>query len=382
MKKLFYLGLIALSLFEILKVYFIMPMPGSQEMNSIDVAYFLHTYRWTFRIAFVLLILGGSLGAFRTGRRWIPLSALTLALIVVYAFNFRMTAERMFEQPETLVFKGRPENQLGDSSVVIGMEHNGEVKAYPVRYMVYHHQVQDEVGGKPVIATYCSVCRTGRIFEPLVQGKPETFRLVGMDHFNAMFEDQTTKSWWRQVTGEAIAGPLKGETLPIVESFQLTVGKLFEQYPHGLVMQPDRAFLTEYDTLGKFEYGRSESALTGTDSLSWNRKSWVVGIEIGNQSKAYDWNRLEEVRVIHDKIGDAPLILVLAGDGQSFGAFERPSDTVSFILRNDTLISGAMRFDFLGRELEGSSLPLKKLDAYQEFWHSWQTFHPQTQKHE
>ena len=41
MKKLFYIGLIGLGLFEILKVYFIMPMPGSQQMESIDIAYFL-----------------------------------------------------------------------------------------------------------------------------------------------------------------------------------------------------------------------------------------------------------------------------------------------------------------------------------------------------
>jgi hypothetical protein len=39
-----------------------------------------------------------------------------------------------------------------------------------------------------------------------------------MDHFNAMFEDSQTKSWWRQVNGEAIAGPLKGKTLPEIPS--------------------------------------------------------------------------------------------------------------------------------------------------------------------
>ncbi|MEZ4848709.1 MAG: hypothetical protein R3B93_08845 [Bacteroidia bacterium] len=62
----------------------------------------------------------------------------------------------------------------------------------------YHHQVLDTIGGKhimdlPVRLSY------RKDFEPVVNGKPEIFRLVGMDHFNAMFEDQTTKSWWRQV---------------------------------------------------------------------------------------------------------------------------------------------------------------------------------------
>jgi len=183
------------------------------------------------------------------------------------------------------------------------------------------------------------------------------------------------------VTGEAITGPLKGEALPEVESFQVTVRKLFEQYPNALVMQPDKEFLTEYDTLGKFEYGRSKSELTGTDSLSWQRKSWVVGVELGGQSKAYDWNEIVEKRIINDEIDDTPIVLALAKDGHSFSAFKRPSDTVIFIIHNDTLISEGMRFDFLGMELEGSLLPLKKLNAYQEFWHSWETFHPMTGKY-
>jgi hypothetical protein len=48
------------------------------------------------------------------------------------------------------------------------------------------------------------------VFSPVVDGRSETFRLVGMDHFNAMFEDASTHSWWRQANGEAIAGPSKG----------------------------------------------------------------------------------------------------------------------------------------------------------------------------
>ncbi len=52
MKKLFWIGLIGLLLFEIANVYFIMPMPGSQQMNSIDLAYFLYKWRWAFQDRF------------------------------------------------------------------------------------------------------------------------------------------------------------------------------------------------------------------------------------------------------------------------------------------------------------------------------------------
>src|SRR5206468_83632 len=86
------------------------------------------------------------------------------------------------------------DNKVGLNKLVIGVTLNGEAKAYPIEIIGYHHQVQDTIGGTPVIVTYCTVCRTGRVFSPFVNGKKENFRLVGMDHFNAMFEDNTTKS--------------------------------------------------------------------------------------------------------------------------------------------------------------------------------------------
>lgn len=381
MKKIFYTGLAGLALFEILKVYFIMPMPGSQEMESIDVAYFLHTYRWFFRVAFGLMVLIGLIRAFQTKRKWIPLASSLAAIVVIFQFNFRMTAESMFRQPQHLSFKTQGESSLNDSSLVIGVAHNGEAKAYPIRFMVYHHQVQDTIGEKPVLVTYCSVCRTGRVFEPIVNGHYEKFRLVGMDHFNAMFEDATTKTWWRQSTGEAIAGPLKGEVLPEVTSLQLTIGKWFELYPEALVMQLDEASRTKYDSLGKFEQGKSKGKLTRTDSLSWKNKSWVVGIEIGTASKAYDWNLLKEKRIINDIIDKKPIVLALSVDEQSFTAFERPNENESFTIRTDTLMNNESRYDFSGRNLMGTSEQLRRIKAYQEFWHSWRTFHPQTQQY-
>lgn len=263
--------------------------------------------------------------------------------------------------------------------MVVAVENNGEVKAYPIRYIVYHHQVQDVIGGKPMIITYCSVCRTGRVYEPTVKGQPEKFRLVGMDHFNAMFEDATTKSWWRQVNGEAIVGSLKGEALPEVESVQLSVRKLFELYPDALVMQLDKSSKSSYDSIGKFEHGKSKGDLTRTDSLSWKDKSWVVGIQVGPTSKAYDWNKLKEMRIINDKVGEKAIVLVLSTDNQSFVAFER-ADAEIFAFRNDTLIVNDKRYNFSGRGL-ATSQQLKKINAYQEFWHSWRTFHPQTEQY-
>jgi hypothetical protein len=382
-KRLFYLGIFGITLFEILNVYFIMPMPGSQRMNSLNLAYFLYSYRWFFRIFFGFLMAVGITNTFQTSKyKWIPAAVLILPIVAIYFFNFQMSADAMFKQPDNLSLKPKAENQMKDSTMVVGVEYNGEVKAYPLRFIVYHHQVRDTVGGKPLMITYCSVCRTGRVFEPSVKGKLENFRLVGMDHFNAMFEDASTKSWWRQATGEAVTGPLKGEVLPEVESIQVRLDKLFELYPNAKVMQLDATIKDMYDTLGKFEQGKSKGKLTRTDSLSWKDKSWVIGIDLAGESKAYDWIQLKEQRVINDNLGGKPIVIAISKDDQSFVVFERTSDTTEFIIRNDTLFADNNPYTFLGRDLTTPSQQLKRVKAYQEFWHSWQTFHPATKKYE
>lgn len=377
MKKYFWFGFAGFLLFEIANVYFIMPMPGSQQMNSIGLAYFLYQWRWIFRALFgLLMVLGLLRGNWK--RKWVPAIPLLLLGAVIYMANFKMAADAMFKQPRQLVLTEAPNNQVDLQRLVIGVAINGEAKAYPIRFLGYHHHIQDRVGGKDILVTYCTVCRTGRVFEPIVNGKKENFRLVGMDHFNAMLEDETTKSWWRQATGEAVSGRLKGQRLPEVFSNQTTLATWLLQYPASKILQADPAFVKSYDSTLKYENGQSRNSLTGTDSLSWKDKSWVIGIRSGNAAKAYDWNRLKSEKIIYDQLNGTPLVLVLAADQKSFFAFstaglEKP------VLRNDTILSGNKHFTIHGKGID-TAFSLQPLPAYQEFWHSWRTFNPGTAK--
>ncbi|MDP4264789.1 MAG: DUF3179 domain-containing (seleno)protein [Bacteroidota bacterium] len=379
MKKLFWLGLSGLVLFEIANVYFIMPLPGSQQMNSIDIAYFLYKWRWIFRVLFGLMIITGLLRS-RWKRKWVLVIPVLLVAAVAYMANFKMAADTMFQQPRQLLLAGADKNKVDSNRLVIGVSINGEAKAYPIQFLGYHHHIQDTVGGKPILVTYCTVCRTGRVFEPIVNGKKEKFRLVGMDHFNAMLEDATTKSWWRQVTGEAIAGKLKGERLPEVFSTQTSLAEWLKLNPTSLIMQADSSFIKSYSATTKYEDGKSRDNLTGTDSLSWKDKSWVIGVKIGKERKAYDWNQLKKERLIHDKAANTPLLLALAPGDKSFFAFERPGNDARFSLSHDTLVYNNRHFRIDGKGID-TSFSLKPLPAFQEFWHSWRTFNPGTEKY-
>ena len=237
------------------------------------------------------------------------------------------------------------------------------------------------------MVTYCTVCRTGRVFSPLIDGKAEQFRLVGMDHFNAMFEDSQTKSWWRQVNGESIAGPLKGKSLKEIPAEQMSLANWISQHPETEILQQDEAFKEAYASYKNYDEGNKTGELTRKDSLSWNNKSWIVGIQIGMEARAYDWIDLQKTRAINDELGGLPLLIALNPDSISFRSFDRTVDSEALLFQLngnralvDTKTNSIWNWNGLCIEGELKGKMLTPIQSYQEYWHSWRTFRPQTSK--
>ena len=114
----------------------------------------------------------------------------------------------------------------------------------------------------------------------------------------------------------------------------------------------------------------------------------MVGVLAGNAARAFDWNELVRERVLRDRVGDQPVLLVLGADGASFQAFDaRPGGSGPPLELERTADPSRFRdratgatWDESGLALDGprAGTRLPALPAYQEFWHSWQTFHPAT----
>ena len=380
MRLLYPAGLLLLVAFEVANVFFIMPLPGSQRMRSLELAYALYNARWAVRVVAIGMIAAGLPALWRGAgwRRAVGLVAAVPVISVAWMFNFRMSADAMFLQPRTLTMAPAASNTVALDRLVVGIEVSGEARAYPLQFIGYHHQVRDTIGRIEVLVSYCTVCRTGRVFEPIVEGTVQDFRLVGMDHFNAMLEDRATGSWWRQANGEAVVGPRKGMRMNEVPSRQVTLAQWFALHPTSLVMQPDPEFTSQYARDYAFERGTSRSRLTGSDPRSWEEKSWVVGIRVGDAARAYDWNTLIRDGAINDTLGGRPIVLAVASDSASFYAFERPDAATRFTVSGDSLRSGRSAFAFNGKS--SGSASLVPLAASQEFWHSWRTFVPGTSR--
>jgi hypothetical protein len=383
------LGLLFLLALEILKVYFIMPFPGSQRSDSISIAYFLHRNTWWLRIAGIVFTVGPLIHFITKGKPWQKILLILAVLaygFIFYMFNFRLLADKMFYQPKQKIFVSAAADTTKKDKLVIGVAINNEAKAYPIEIIGYHHQVQDTIHGQPIIVTYCTVCRTGRVFSPLVNGKHEQFRLVGMDHFNAMFEDATTKSWWQQATGTAIAGDLKGKQLTEIPSAQMRLGDWLAIYPDTKILQPDSNYLNRYADLKGFDAGTINGKLEHRDSLSGQDNSWVVGVSIRGKAKAYDWNELVTGKIINDSLAGIPLLITIEPNGKTFYVMNREFDqqvlqfvpTASKNLMEDSQTHSSWNLNgfCISGPLQGRQLQL--LQAYQEFWHSCKHFHPNT----
>ncbi len=68
---------------------------------------------------------------------------------------------------------------MSDSDTVIGLEINGEAKAYPLFILVWHEIVNDDVGRIPVSVTYCPLCYTNQVFERVIDGQEVEFGTSG-----------------------------------------------------------------------------------------------------------------------------------------------------------------------------------------------------------
>lgn len=389
-KSIAFFGLLLLLVFEIARVYFIMPFPGSQKSNSIELAYWIGNKINYIRFLLLAVVAYSIVSSFRTDSllRKISLGVLIGAYAVVcYFINFRFLADKMFYQPTVISFADSATNNIATDKLVLGVEVNGEAKAYPIQLIGYHHQVRDSIGGKAVMVTYCTVCRTGRVYDPIVNGESESFRLVGMDHFNAMFEDGGTGSWWRQATGEAVVGPLKGTSLKEIPSRQMRLSSWLRLFPQSTILQPDTIFKKDYDDLAKFDEGTIESGLEKRDSLSWKDKSWVVGISDATYAKAYDWNELVAKRLVQDSFPSIHFMIIMEKDSASFHSYNRllDSNILHFQRQADDVfvdLETSSLWDVYGNCLEGKykGRKLNTVSCYQEFWHSWKTFHPNTMK--
>jgi uncharacterized protein DUF3179 len=199
--------------------------------------------------------------------------------------------------------------------------------------------------------------------------------------------DEETGSWWQQVSGEAILGPLKGRHLNPVVHDEVTFAIWKQEQPAGRVLRPDSQFADKYVPADWEERIGRLPVVTSPDTAdAFPARELVVGITASGASKAYSMSRLQRESPVLDSLGGVPLLIVV--NDKSVRAFERQVDgaPVEFFAKPSSsplrlVDSGTgSEWDFTGRSVAGpmAGKQLKKVQALSDFWFDWKIYHPNT----
>jgi hypothetical protein len=227
------------------------------------------------------------------------------------------------------------------------------------------------------------------VWETTVDGRVLHFHLAGINNQNFIMRDEETGSWWQQVTGEAIFGPLKGKHLKPIFLDELTFGAWKREQPQGRVLRPDDQIASS----GKYAPPDWEDKMlrvpvaTQVNAPELDNRELVVGIINDDVSAAYPVAALQKQNPIIDKVGGTPLLIVMGEDGKSIRAFKRTVEGQEreFFLKPSSsplrlIDDKGTEWDFTGTALNGTltGKQLARIAALKDYWFDWKTYNPKT----
>jgi hypothetical protein len=219
------------------------------------------------------------------------------------------------------------------------------------------------------------------VWKRQIDGRVLTFRLAGINNQNFLMRDEETGSFWQQISGQAISGPLRGKQLELVHSDELSFGLWRQENPGGTMLQAVAEFESQYaqkDWESKMQKTRT---VVDTSQTGIAPRELMLGLVVEGQARAYPVKRLEEAKLIEDRLGQVAVLLVLGPDGKSVRAFARGAgefyrDAAGEMMDAET----GSRWDFRGCAVSGSAVGkcLRPLTVLKDYWFDWQQYHPET----
>ncbi len=136
---------------------------------------------------------------------------------------------------------------LDDREPVIEVSVGGEARAYPLQVLVWHEIVNDRLGGRPILVTYCPLCNSALAFERRLGPRTLSFGTTGnLRHYNLVMYDRQTESWWQQLDGTAVVGELAGARMGAVAAPLRAWSEFARDHPRGTVLSRETGFTRPY----------------------------------------------------------------------------------------------------------------------------------------
>jgi hypothetical protein len=282
---------------------------------------------------------------------------------------------------------------LQNDDILLGVASGNVAKAYPAADLAQHGAVSDAVPDGPISVTWCGVCNTGLVFRAEVKGRRLHFQYDRMVGANEVQKDFETGTSWQQATGEAIDGPLKGTRLQLYPVVRTTWGEWRKRFPNTLVLKPLPGYadvMAGMSTRIKAAT-RDATATAPKGALTLDERlparETIAGIGIGRDAVAFPFSALRIARVVNERVGGVPILVVhqpssdttTAFDARAKGKalrFEAANAEASSLVDLDTHST----WNAYGLSVEGplKGTQLKQVMLVPQFWFAWSQFRPGT----
>jgi hypothetical protein len=239
---------------------------------------------------------------------------------------------------------------LADEDRVIALVVNGKKKAYPLKILNWHEIVNDRIGGRHVVVTFCPLCGTGMVFDANAAGRRLNFGVSGLLYqSDVLLYDRQTESLWSQIKQEAVTGKLVGTRLQLLPSTQTTWGAWKKKHPNTFVLSTKTGYSRNYDRDPYEDYYARRDVMFSVGPLNsrYHPKEQVIGLELEGLAKAYPFSELAQAKSpFKDAVGNKVVWV----------AYDSKSRTAAI------------------KDASGKELP-----SVVAFWFAWYVFHKDTQ---
>ncbi len=219
---------------------------------------------------------------------------------------------------------------------------------------------------------------------------------------NKLMYDRKTESLWSQLTGEPVVGPLVGTGLRLefFPSELTTWAQWVADHPGTTVISNETGvysadfYVPESNPAAiYYQYFNTPDTMFPVPRRSdaFEAKQVVLGLRVGEASKAYAVQAMQAARVINDAVGGSAVVIIGSATSEGARVYER--GTYTFAL--DPAAGGRPELprtlvdDRNDRwRVEEAALvsedgeQLARVPTHMAFWHGWFTFHPETEVYE
>jgi uncharacterized protein DUF3179 len=223
----------------------------------------------------------------------------------------------------------------------------------------------------------------------MLEGKDLHFHLAGINNENFIMKDEQTGSWWQQVSGRAIQGPLRGSQLKRVSHDEVSFATWKREHPGTRILAPDAAAQSDYASA---DWEKEVAKLPVVTPRGKNEpledRDLVAGVFTPEASRAYLMSGLARQGPVNDRLGALPILVLPFENGKSVRVFERTvGGQVMELFAATGVDSGRLvdtttgsTWDFTGLALAGplSGQRLARVPVLLDYWFDWKTYHPGT----